>query len=435
MYAAGCLRRVSLCSHSQTTLTRTRLPGRDITRFSIIRHAASTAHLQRRPQEEPVDVEEQSPEASRYGTSPSKAQSHENIRSSDPGELVQDPDAWMAQGLQAIQTTQTMSPRERRRQLLGKPLPHSSNWYEPESSPSKYDGSPFRREDYLEHPLQQIPEKPKYPCPHLSDEEVETYLFPLYARLWSITQCDIEWNGALRKPLMLSKTMVFPSFTAAMGFAKDLVHKIEAEEHHPRLTIDNNRVTVSTHTHSAIIPGISPDDKTSPYRKFPGVTLRDVRLAIEIELIYERHIFMDSSIAAVAIPSGRYPASLHDISGYRIPSPTSSYPGEEDDAVPSEVEHGLATVPLHTFVDAAQSHISELPLDTGKWEYRVWAGEVIEKPLGKLKCQACGGKHALPNCPVRHTIPPPGPCTLCDGDHWLVDCMLYERGKPKKSIW
>ena len=184
------------------------------------------------------------------------------------------------------------------------------------------------------------------------------------------------------------------------------------------------------HTHSATIPGMVFKDKTSPYRKFPGITLRDVRLAIEAEVLLERRMFMDSSIAPVPNPSGQCPVTILEVSGYRIPSSTTSFPNEEDEPSPSDIDDVLSTLPLHTFV-GVESHIAAIPDVTGSWSIRIWKGEAIDRPINKLKCQACGGKHALATCTQRHRYPPKGVCKLCEGSHWLIDCPLYVRRKPK----
>ena len=201
-------------------------------------------------------------------------------------------------------------------------------------------------------------------------------------------------------------------------------------QHHPKITIDGTKLTISTHTHSATIPGMVFKDKTSPYRKFPGITLRDVRLAIEAEVLLERRMFMDSSIAPVPNPSGQCPVTILEVSGYRIPSSTTSFPNEEDEPSPSDIDDVLSTLPLHTFV-GVESHIAAIPDVTGSWSIRIWKGEAIDRPINKLKCQACGGKHALATCTQRHRYPPKGVCKLCEGSHWLIDCPLYVRRKPK----
>lgn len=116
-------------------------------------------------------------------------------------------------------------------------MDNSPKWYDPLSSPSIHSGSPFRVEEYVSQPLPSTPDKPKYPCPHLLDEEVEQYLFPLYARDWSLTRCDIKWHDVPRRPFMLSKTIAFPTFSAAVEFVKDLEPKVEDEQvcHVPEL--------------------------------------------------------------------------------------------------------------------------------------------------------------------------------------------------------
>jgi hypothetical protein len=66
----------------------------------------------------------------------------------------------------------------------------------------------------LETPTNKLPEKPEkppYPCPHLSDKEVETYLFPLYERGWGVfTKNPLRTGKASSAPsLMLAKDISF----------------------------------------------------------------------------------------------------------------------------------------------------------------------------------------------------------------------------------
>jgi len=66
----------------------------------------------------------------------------------------------------------------------------------------------------LEIPANKLPEKPEkppYPCPHLSDEEVETYLFPLYERGWGVyTKRPLRTDkGSTTPSLMLAKDISF----------------------------------------------------------------------------------------------------------------------------------------------------------------------------------------------------------------------------------
>ncbi|KAK7692466.1 hypothetical protein QCA50_004091 [Cerrena zonata] len=411
MSSAAFLRRVSLCSRYHAAPPRLTNARKLLSNHPHSRQASSATQLKYGSEENPIDV-------SSHGE-------YEQDQS-DPEALyaLDDPDAFMNQGLHEL------DPRRKRLEYRGKPRDNTPKWYDPMSSPSIKSGSPYEPEEYLNQQLPSLPDKPKYPCPHLVDEEVEQYLFPLYARLWSLTRCEIEWNGVPRTPFMLSKTIEFPTFSSGLEFVKDIEQKIEEEQHHPKIIIDGTRITISTHTHSAIIPDVSPQERTSPYRKFPGVTLRDTRLATEVELVLERHIFVNSNISSVPIPSGQHPISILEYSGYRIPSPETSFVGEEYEPAPSDISDMLSALPLHSFVDH-ESHLSDIPAEVGKFSIRVWRGETINKPVNKLKCQACGGKHALPTCKERHLIQPKGPCKLCDGNHWLVDCPLYVRGKPK----
>lgn len=77
--------------------------------------------------------------------------------------------------------------------------------------------------------LPPLPAKPKYPCPHLSDEEVMTYLAPLYLRGWGVIRKKTAVHGTTKRPLFLIKKFSFKSFDHLMLFVNDMVQVIQNE--------------------------------------------------------------------------------------------------------------------------------------------------------------------------------------------------------------
>lgn len=78
-------------------------------------------------------------------------------------------------------------------------------------------------------PLPEPPSKPPYPCPHLSDEEVATYLKPLYTRAWSLVRKKTSFQAATRRPLFLMKRFTFKSFDHTMAFVNDVAEAVGKE--------------------------------------------------------------------------------------------------------------------------------------------------------------------------------------------------------------
>lgn len=90
--------------------------------------------------------------------------------------------------------------------------------------------------------LPELPNAPKYPCPHLSDEEVAQYLEPLYQKSWYIGLRVSKWNRQLRTPLVLAKKMDFLTFDDALKYADQLSQVVRAENVR-HLVIDNGLLT------------------------------------------------------------------------------------------------------------------------------------------------------------------------------------------------
>lgn len=138
-------------------------------------------------------------------------------------------------------------------------------------------------------PLQLPPRVKGYPTPWFDKEDFETYLRPLYLRGWGLTLQHHK-----RRPSISAITSVlaaeFPlaDFDAAMAFLAEIGRLANSEKHHPvtlNLLFDKPpTVTVQMFTHSALRPdwiGASPSKL-----KIPGVTRRDLRMAVLIDQLY-----------------------------------------------------------------------------------------------------------------------------------------------------
>jgi len=135
--------------------------------------------------------------------------------------------------------------------------------------------------------LPPVPEAPGYPCPYLSDEEIATYLVPLYAFGWFVVSSEHDRKDQKSPPKnaspVLSTLIILPEDQPQLApHLTNELKRIQTEEnHHCTTDISGSRMTISTHTHSAR-PLSEPGSRSQP-RKRPGITLRDIRLAILIE--------------------------------------------------------------------------------------------------------------------------------------------------------
>jgi len=124
-----------------------------------------------------------------------------------------------------------------------------------------------------------LPPAPPYPCPHL-----ETFhsLAPLYDRQWRVLPSPVS------KTLSLKKLFHFRTIGGTVRFFNLVMSNKNGicleEQHHPSsLLSTTNSVLITLCTHEARLPGMHT---TQPLELKPGLTLRDVRLAMLIEKMY-----------------------------------------------------------------------------------------------------------------------------------------------------
>ncbi|KAG8799719.1 TRAPP subunit bet5 [Serendipita sp. 398] len=127
--------------------------------------------------------------------------------------------------------------------------------------------------------LPELPAKPRYPCKHLSDDEVKHYLRPLYERGWGIfTRLPNQEHPV--PTLQLARDIHFIWHFALLEFIRELNVITAAEMHHPKVSYEYQILEIRTQTHTATLnnskPGNEPEENRDT-KILAGVTLRDVR--------------------------------------------------------------------------------------------------------------------------------------------------------------
>ncbi|GLB37014.1 hypothetical protein LshimejAT787_0400650 [Lyophyllum shimeji] len=244
-------------------------------------------------------------------------------------------------------------------------------------------------------PLELPPYIRGYPTPWFDKEDFETYVKPLYSRGWGLT-LKLHQRGKSESAINSFLTAKFPfaSFDAAIAFLTDINHLAHSEKHHPvALNLEFNKpttVTVKALTHTAVRPdwiGASP-----PKHEIPGVTHRDLRLAVLIDQLYaekyqgrqvrlsmgpRNQLDLDTILEFFTMPSESLKKKWCALCGGR--HPVLKYP----------------TSPT-----------------------------MAPKPSYLPYCKRCKRRHApMSRCPAdRKPIEPKKPCPSCGGAHWLEDC-------------
>ncbi|KIJ49691.1 hypothetical protein M422DRAFT_246762 [Sphaerobolus stellatus SS14] len=151
----------------------------------------------------------------------------------------------------------------------------------------------------LPTPAVELPTSPKYPCPFITEADLERYLKPLYSTGWGISVVSAVLAPAKGKPVpaatQLSKRISFPNADIANVFIEDAKSLIvQAENHHPVWDKETAKsLNVHVHTHSAIAPENrrNVEDTMDFPRTRPGITHRDIRFALLLDSLLKDYIY------------------------------------------------------------------------------------------------------------------------------------------------
>jgi len=249
-------------------------------------------------------------------------------------------------------------------------------------------------------PIPPLPSLPEYPVFQINDKELKDYVVPLYSRKWAILygykRC-ITNKDTWYKSALISKMFEFSTFEATMDFVTEVARLAQAEDHYPNIAFERTKVYYQSYTPSAFCntQGASSEDLFE--RQQPGITLRDIRLAILVEDNFSRH-FLGSGHALPGKPQLRF----------EVERPESI----------AEIEEAIQTSKEHK--NKAQA------ANTPKG---------ISRPAMRRSCRVCSGQHDPRFCPQRYTKPPPPgqPCKRCSEEgHWTMNCPTKEDGRTNK---
>ncbi|KAI1797197.1 hypothetical protein LXA43DRAFT_1089086 [Ganoderma leucocontextum] len=128
-----------------------------------------------------------------------------------------------------------------------------------------------------------LPKAPPYPCPFLTDEEIQTYLTPLYAWAWTVQPSNPGDKNKTAPELV--KTFAFSTTQELVEFLQRVGDITRSENHHAVLeeSADFPSIAIRVHTHSGLRPASHPGERRKE-RVQPGITLRDVRFAHLVEM-------------------------------------------------------------------------------------------------------------------------------------------------------
>ncbi|CAE6456157.1 unnamed protein product [Rhizoctonia solani] len=140
-----------------------------------------------------------------------------------------------------------------------------------------------------------LPPSPPAPAPLVTREDLEKHFDVLREHGWHFRQASRRFNhlGYTASWWELRHSGRFPSFKKVMEYVNDVADLAKSEKHHPTILIfDRVHVAISLDTHDTIERPAnisnSPDSHTLVNR-WPGITLRDIRMALLINSLLQRH--------------------------------------------------------------------------------------------------------------------------------------------------
>ncbi|KAF8659702.1 hypothetical protein AX16_001805 [Volvariella volvacea WC 439] len=142
-----------------------------------------------------------------------------------------------------------------------------------------------------------VPRVKDHEVPWIGESDFEQYLRPLYDLGWAIdfksrlAEQEAPAPSKLLSAARIKTVFTLPNYSMALKFLTRVVKTGQKEKHYPNIAILKDklpRVWITIHTDSAYRFIWDDEDPQTPVseRMYPGVTLRDLRLAALIESRY-----------------------------------------------------------------------------------------------------------------------------------------------------
>lgn len=167
------------------------------------------------------------------------------------------------------------------------------------TSPTLHPASGLRRDKLSITSLLDLPDEPPspdLPAPYIVASEFQSYIWPLYSRRWTIkftsrehVILDGELFGEKYSTPYLDRRYLIPTNVEAVKFLEGIREIVASDKHEPFLAFRtglNRRRSMSVEISTLQTQGSPSLFDPAFLRVGSGITLRDVRLAIQVEKLY-----------------------------------------------------------------------------------------------------------------------------------------------------
>ncbi|KAH7888920.1 hypothetical protein F5I97DRAFT_1925469 [Phlebopus sp. FC_14] len=145
--------------------------------------------------------------------------------------------------------------------------------------------------------LPQLPRRPVTPVTHITHKDLDIYLKPLLSNNWHVA---VRKDAFDREILSMNKLFTIKDPESNTAFLDSLAQISKQENHHALITTDSaSDIYVAVHTHQARVQHPDPVTGQLSTTKLPGLTLRDVRWAIQVENLHKEFLADGRAITTV----------------------------------------------------------------------------------------------------------------------------------------
>ncbi|CEL61328.1 hypothetical protein RSOLAG1IB_09941 [Rhizoctonia solani AG-1 IB] len=157
-----------------------------------------------------------------------------------------------------------------------------------------------------------LPLSPSSPVPLVTRQDLGSHLESLREYGWHFLQKSKRYEqlGYTATWWELRHSGLFPSFKVAINYINDVAALARAEKHHPTILVfDRVHVEIGLDTHDTIerpAMDLNSSDSDTVVARWPGITLRDIRMALLINPLLDQHKVIERS------PSTHYPIPRYE---------------------------------------------------------------------------------------------------------------------------